>query len=111
MSYKNYPPGLARRLRYSIELYERRRSSINQNVTVQPFNYTKGLVFEKLLHNSVVGVVLHKFNDTTVCPICIEPFIVYDIYRTLVCNHTFHIACIDRWFVDNQKCPFCRHCI
>lgn len=125
MSYKNYQPGLARRLKYSIELYERRRRRVSTQIpSQQPFivastavmknSFVKGLMSEKLLHNSSVHVLLHdinNFNNTHVCPICIEPFVVYDIYRKLVCNHTFHVKCIDKWFVNETNCPYCRRCI
>lgn len=120
MTYKNYQPGLARRLKYSIELYERRRRQLFMP-TQQPFilagisvmknSDAKGLVSEKLFDNSSVHVMLNEFNSSSMCPICIEPFVLHCIYRKLVCNHIFHVECIDKWFVSETTCPYCRNCM
>ena len=44
------------------------------------------------------------------CAICQENIIKNDIIRTInLCNHQFHIECIEKWFEKNTKCPICRN--
>ena len=56
-----------------------------------------------------------KENDQIInneCSICIENFCCGEYQRTLVCNHTFHKKCIDKWFKkDKNECPICRRVI
>ena len=40
------------------------------------------------------------------CAICHEEDTV--VRRTLRCNHTFHVHCIDKWLTVNNTCPLCR---
>lgn len=45
------------------------------------------------------------------CPICLEYFLGGEEYRQLICNHNFHLQCIDQWAVndlDELSCPICR---
>lgn len=43
------------------------------------------------------------------CSICISAFTKGDACRTLPhpCDHTFHKACIDKWFEKSSVCPLC----
>lgn len=43
------------------------------------------------------------------CSICIEQFEPGSSIVQLECSHTFHAACIRRWFSSNTTCPVCRH--
>ena len=44
-----------------------------------------------------------------VCPICIDNFKIGEYKKTLICNHSFHKKCIDRWFKkQHSDCPMCR---
>jgi hypothetical protein len=56
-----------------------------------------------------------KENDQLInneCSICIENFCCGEYQRTLVCNHSFHKKCIDKWFKkDKNECPICRRVI
>jgi hypothetical protein len=45
----------------------------------------------------------------SLCCICRENFEYIDITRQLVCEHIFHINCIDTWFTKNKTCPECRY--
>ena len=119
-SYKNYPPGLNRRLKYSQELQERQivrpftrteiLNSIDFNFQEQfEQQFPQGLVSQNLLNNSNVGVFLTINDNNDICPICVDNFTLNSIYRKLICNHTFHIKCIDKWFIYNNKCPLCRN--
>mmetsp|Transcript_40312 Transcript_40312/g.114124 ORF Transcript_40312/g.114124 Transcript_40312/m.114124 type:complete len:441 (+) Transcript_40312:484-1806(+) len=43
------------------------------------------------------------------CPICLEPFVPGEKYRSLSCSHVFHKDCVDTWLVDHRgDCPVCR---
>jgi len=49
-------------------------------------------------------------DGTNTCTICQDDMSVGNTIRTLnTCQHTFHISCIDMWFVSNVRCPICRH--
>ncbi|KAL5816782.1 hypothetical protein ACOSQ3_025160 [Xanthoceras sorbifolium] len=55
------------------------------------------------------GRRLPKPNDNT-CSICLCEYQPKEILRTiLVCNHYFHITCIDEWLRLNATCPVCRN--
>ena len=43
-------------------------------------------------------------NSNTICSICFDPLPNED----LVCGHSFHSACINRWMELNDSCPLCR---
>jgi hypothetical protein len=49
---------------------------------------------------------LIKSNDT--CSICLDKYREGLYKRTLVCNHSFHKKCVDKWFKKEQTCPICR---
>ncbi|KMZ74857.1 hypothetical protein ZOSMA_121G00310 [Zostera marina] len=43
------------------------------------------------------------------CPVCLEDFEEEDIGRSLpVCEHSFHVKCVDMWLKSNSTCPVCR---
>mmetsp|Transcript_29036 Transcript_29036/g.42837 ORF Transcript_29036/g.42837 Transcript_29036/m.42837 type:complete len:312 (-) Transcript_29036:419-1354(-) len=42
------------------------------------------------------------------CNICLEDFEKGDDMRTLLCGHTFHKQCIDRWVSQVASCPTCK---
>jgi hypothetical protein len=42
------------------------------------------------------------------CSICLETIDHTDI-KSLGCNHSFHINCIDEWLKIRRQCPLCRH--
>jgi hypothetical protein len=51
-------------------------------------------------------------DENQSCAICQEPLVDEEANRPLreitLCEHTFHQACIDRWFTRNVRCPVCR---
>lgn len=42
------------------------------------------------------------------CAVCIEPYKVSDVLRTLPCRHEFHKNCIDPWLLEHRTCPMCK---
>ncbi|GLJ09587.1 hypothetical protein SUGI_0112420 [Cryptomeria japonica] len=43
------------------------------------------------------------------CAVCLSEFEEEEKGRILpVCNHSFHVDCIDRWFESQSTCPICR---
>lgn len=46
----------------------------------------------------------------TECPICLGEFADGEKVRVLpLCNHGFHVRCIDTWLAAHSSCPNCRH--
>ena len=63
-----------------------------------------GLISKNILENTIV-----KNNKNQVfCVVCQETIKYYDIIRELQCTHSFHINCIDTWFIEKNKCPTCK---
>ncbi|XP_073301880.1 RING-H2 finger protein ATL78-like [Primulina huaijiensis] len=51
-------------------------------------------------------------GSDTECAICLSDFAVGERVRVLpVCNHGFHIRCIDKWLNSHSSCPTCRYCL
>lgn len=125
-------PGLLRRLEYGRHIYYRNR---RRNVTIgnnysyarrnalvpeeygEPLNenfedqsqlgflYGKvQLSLCKLLENSIVCLG----NNDMSCVICLENYEKKTITRKLICNHAFHITCIETWLSNATTCPICR---
>lgn len=44
------------------------------------------------------------------CPICLDVYVEDDMVITLICNHTYHPTCIERWktVATHRVCPLCR---
>jgi hypothetical protein len=59
-----------------------------------------------------INFILTESSFSTVqepeCAICLEPFIIDEEVKTLKCEHTFHIECIEEWFERDKTCPICR---
>lgn len=43
------------------------------------------------------------------CAVCLCQFDEGEWVRRLPCLHHFHPACIDRWLLQNKRCPLCMH--
>jgi|UniRef100_A0A2N9H238 E3 ubiquitin-protein ligase ATL10/75/76/77/78 len=49
-------------------------------------------------------------SSASSCAICLVDFTDGDNIRVLpMCNHRFHVACIDKWLLSHSSCPTCRH--
>ncbi|CAK1542568.1 unnamed protein product [Leptosia nina] len=47
-------------------------------------------------------------GDGECCAICIEPYKVSEMIRSLPCRHDFHKNCIDPWLLEHRTCPMCK---
>lgn len=64
-----------------------------------------GLSITEINNNSTIETI--SDSNETICSICRQPIV--NICRKLNnCSHSFHVACIDEWLVDNNTCPICR---
>ncbi|XP_077131221.1 uncharacterized protein LOC143785956 [Ranitomeya variabilis] len=43
------------------------------------------------------------------CTICLDDIVAGNEVSSMECSHSFHLACIGRWLLDNNTCPLCRH--
>jgi E3 ubiquitin-protein ligase RNF38/44 len=62
-----------------------------------------------------IAVFKYKKRDTlfagtvTDCSVCLSEFQDDESVRLLpMCNHVFHLPCIDTWLKSNSSCPLCR---
>ena len=136
MNYLLIPPGLTRRMAYSNYLETRRRRirqrHINSHLHISPNTYLHispirrqninridfsyefltqlqdvklGLISKNILNKTQI-----KLNtNENFCVICQEDIDISDIIREINCKHSFHINCIDNWFIENKKCPTCKY--
>lgn len=44
--------------------------------------------------------------SSVICPICLDSDGSPDLWFTTKCNHSFHMACINKWV--KNSCPLCR---
>lgn len=43
------------------------------------------------------------------CAVCLSEFELGEHVRRLPCYHHYHSGCIDRWLLQNKRCPLCMH--
>lgn len=56
------------------------------------------------LYKEIIGL-----KEPFDCAVCLCEFSEQDKLRLLpICNHAFHIDCIDTWLLSNSTCPLCR---
>jgi len=49
-------------------------------------------------------------EEEIICSVCQDTITTDDDVRRINhCEHSFHVGCIDTWFVRNVHCPVCRH--
>ncbi|CDW71600.1 zinc finger protein [Stylonychia lemnae] len=41
------------------------------------------------------------------CPICFDQYQVGDLVKEMNCLHNYHHHCIDKWLLDEKRCPVC----
>jgi hypothetical protein len=60
------------------------------------------------VHTLTENDIKSRTAENATCAICLEPFVVNDISKTISCLHVFHKACIDKWLHSNAICPICK---
>ena len=129
MDYTRFPPGRNRGLAYFNTLMNRRRHHMytrsflflrpisrhniifhDDNTHFGDFEFKDvkiGVSLSTLINNSEIK--LQTNEQKGLCVICQDSIVYNDIIRIIVCSHTFHINCIDKWLSENNKCPLCKH--
>lgn len=121
-------PGLQRRLAYGDIIRMRNRHTMNEYLDFVTHTHTherstrQSMLqnYEQLLDLPTVKVgttirdllentQLHICYKVMMCVICQEETVkMFDIVRKLGCEHIFHVRCIDKWLLENHKCPLCK---
>jgi hypothetical protein len=56
------------------------------------------------------GTSIIRLEQEDICSVCQDTITTEDNARRINhCEHSFHVGCIDTWFVRNVRCPVCRH--
>ena len=77
-------------------------AQFRQPVLVQPSAAVIASATERLSGNDLPA--------GTICAICQDTIVAgASVRRLRVCQHSYHIGCIDQWFERSVFCPSCRH--
>jgi hypothetical protein len=105
IDYTVMSPGLARRLAYSLRFRSRRTQ---QDLSYEDLVNLQDVVVRISTKDLVLNTTI-SFNESDVfCSICQEDVEIYNLIRTLRCNHSFHERCINKHSKSSNKCPLCR---
>lgn len=64
---------------------------------------------ETIDHNTVsFEYTLNNESNQSTCVICLSDLEIGEIMRRLPCIHIFHLNCVDKWLLNNGRCPICR---
>jgi 3-dehydroquinate dehydratase len=82
-------------------------NTVNMSFT-EYYNEDNGIALSiKNINCYTVPYIFIDENSSSICVICQHKYIKNDINRSLDCNHTFHLTCIDKWFENHNNCPLC----
>jgi hypothetical protein len=78
--------------------------------TLSPVSTPNELSFRRI--RNFVNESKNQISDEEeiTCTICLENISEIDNHK-LICNHSFHEICINRWLATNTNCPVCRRFI
>jgi hypothetical protein len=117
--YREINPGRSRRMEYERSRIRR----INTEISNRYLEITRNFIYElsepvgllnkKLVQNTKIEI---NYIENNFCVICQQDIYTNkllsinneSIIRILRCSHCFHVTCIDRWFIENNKCPTCK---
>ncbi|KAA8548960.1 hypothetical protein F0562_000644 [Nyssa sinensis] len=81
----------------------------NRNGTTTVIAPARGLDASVLSSLPVFLYSSKTHPESLECAVCLSEFEENEKGRLLPkCNHSFHIACIDMWFLSHSTCPLCR---
>ncbi|KAK9926042.1 hypothetical protein M0R45_023296 [Rubus argutus] len=85
-------------------------ANLNHDVIRDGGVETRGLsrdLLKKLPCHEILGDT--KAARVSCCTICLQDLEAGETVRTLpLCQHTFHLACVDKWLLRHGSCPLCR---
>lgn len=81
---------------------EQKMGSVNIGLSDQEIKRLK----QKTLGDNDVKELTKSGHEQ--CYVCFEEFIIGEKVTELLCEHTFHISCINRWLQEKPTCPVCR---
>lgn len=101
-------PGLERRLAYGNYVrsrqFRQRTDLWTYERLVELEDVQRGVPMSLLSSSSKLQVA----TGSTFCVVCQETCKEHvDVVRVLKCGHSFHMCCIDTWFINHVKCPLC----
>jgi hypothetical protein len=108
VDYRMFPPGLARRMAYSMSLYNRRMIQETQLTYENLVNLQDVVVSvcqDDLILNTCVKSNINKENF---CCICQDDIYIGTFVLVFKCDHNFHIECATKHSKTSNKCPICR---
>ncbi len=94
-------------IKFIVDTYNEIYRKEEETASVQHFEFKKQCDLcksSKIIHD----MVKLAEDETDVCSICTNDYVNHELLRELPCNHKFHKDCIDKWFEQNETCPFCR---
>ncbi|KAI3847928.1 hypothetical protein MKW92_002132 [Papaver armeniacum] len=92
----------------------------HHNTTTQFYNDNRtGFLKDGLDISTIASLPLFVYKSDDVinangsvldeCAICLSTFEENEVGRLLpICQHSFHVECIDMWLRSNSSCPICR---
>ena len=88
-------------LKFYKYFYQNNSVYVIENINVYDYNYDYN-------HNSNYVNIINNNETELECVICMET-VGYQ-KAVLNCGHAFHVECINRWIIGEQKnsCPVCR---
>lgn len=69
--------------------------------------------YRELIHSQEFIRNEYKYDNPTICPICLDNFNNDSIISILQCKHFFHTTCLNHWLYYRYPniCPYCLHII
>lgn len=60
----------------------------------------------KAIQSQTASAITDSGGEAKLCSICLEDFSGTDTVAQLPCGHVFHPRCINRWVLEDWRCPF-----
>eukprot|EP00930_Biecheleria_cincta_P029527 TRINITY_DN20531_c0_g1_i3.p1 TRINITY_DN20531_c0_g1~~TRINITY_DN20531_c0_g1_i3.p1 ORF type:complete len:305 (-),score=49.76 TRINITY_DN20531_c0_g1_i3:91-948(-) len=60
----------------------------------------------KAIQSQPASAIAHLGGEAKICAVCLEDFKGKGTLARLPCGHVFHPRCINRWVLEDWRCPF-----